>query len=928
MKRIYLLFLIASFFFVTKAQEYEIYEDFEGISLYDWSYFENDFARGTVEFNIDNPSQSGINTSQKVAKLTKTATSSPVMNAFIDLPAGMNLKENSKFKLLVYSSELHQVKLKLQPGDDFNKAVERTASITQTNTWQELEFDFTTAKNRTDFTKINIHFNDNKQAAGTYYFDLLQGPKQNISLSMLSDGEIKRGQEDGKIITVNVHFDKFVVSLNPANWTFSNLPQGVQVDQINRVDDETVQLVLAGNTTEMYSSNITDFTVTIDNAEFENITTGKVSIDRGIIFDISNYVLVWSDEFDTDGPVDNTKWNHQVWRAGTVNNEKQAYTNRIDNSWVEDGKLIIRALKENHNGAQYTSARLTSDRKGDILYGRVEVRAKLPKGRGTWPAIWMMPTKSVYGGWPRSGEIDIMEFVGFDPNNVHANVHTQAYNHNIGTNKGGSKHQPDLTDEFNVFAINWTPEKIEFFCNDDNYFTFYNEYKTSAEWPFDKEFHVILNIAIGGDWGGAQGIDNNIFPTQMEVDYVRMYKDLSNFGIDGKQEVEHYEKNITYATHNLENATYTWNVPSGATIISGQNTNEIKVDWGCNPGEVECMITFEGQTYPNTIEVSVKEVAIEGKEWIDDNAQGVTYSVPEIENATYSWSASDGITITSGATSHSIVANFDNEGVINVTISTECGDIDDSIEVFFGTGLFPYPNKDKPAVVPGTIIAGHYDYGGEGVAYHDKEPANQGALQGTVIRPEEGVDTEKNDGVDAIGWIDSGEWLKYTVEVAETANYNIKVRTSGEGSGGKFRILFDDIDKTGEIAATHSGSWTNFRDVVIRDIELEAGMQTMKFDIVRGGFNMSKIIFENSVGINNKNADNGVNFYPNPANNFIEVSVRNDHINKPAYIYGLLGELYITQTIENNIFTIDLSSLKEGIYILSINNETHNIIIK
>ena len=235
--------------------------------------------------------------------------------------------------------------------------------------------------------------------------------------------------------------------------------------------------------------------------------------------------LVWSDEFNYLGLPDNTKWSYDTGGHGWGNNELQYYTAaRAENARVENGHLIIEARKEDHLGVHFTSARLVSKNKGDWKYGRIEVSAKLPKGKGIWPAIWMLPTKWVYGGWPKSGEIDIMEYVGYLPDSVYASVHTGAYNHAIGTNKTNGVLRKDLSDTFHVYAIEWTADKINFFIDEELYHTFDNDKNGSDAWPFDQEFHLLLNIAVGGNWGGKMGIDETVFPQRLEIDYVRVYQ--------------------------------------------------------------------------------------------------------------------------------------------------------------------------------------------------------------------------------------------------------------------------------------------------------------------------------------------------------------------------------------------------------------------
>jgi beta-glucanase (GH16 family) len=240
--------------------------------------------------------------------------------------------------------------------------------------------------------------------------------------------------------------------------------------------------------------------------------------------------LVWADEFDYNGLPDAAKWGYDVGGHGWGNKELQYYTERRkENARVENGRLILEARRDAWEGHEYTSARLVSKGKGDWTYGRFEVRAKLPSGRGTWPAIWMLPSHREYGGWPNGGEVDIMEHVGFDADVVHASVHTKSYHHSIGTQKTSKINVATARTGFNTYAVEWTPEEVRAYVNNQHFFTFKNERLTNSaagfkEWPFDKPFHLLLNIAVGGTWGGEKGVDESIWPQRMEVDYVRVYQ--------------------------------------------------------------------------------------------------------------------------------------------------------------------------------------------------------------------------------------------------------------------------------------------------------------------------------------------------------------------------------------------------------------------
>ena len=243
------------------------------------------------------------------------------------------------------------------------------------------------------------------------------------------------------------------------------------------------------------------------------------------IYEFGN-IPIWQDEFNYTGKPDPKRWGYDLGDHGWGNHELENYTNELKNARVENGNLIIEVVKEKSGKVDYSSARVVSKGKGDFLYGKFEIRAKLPKGRGTWPAIWMLASENTYGnkGWPDNGEIDIMEHVGFDQNRIHGNIHTKAFNHSIKTNKGNNIVIPGASSEFHVYGCEWMPDYIAILVDGKEYFRFKKEAGWKwQEWPFDKPQHFLLNIAVGGDWGGQKGVDDSIFPQKMEVDYIRIY---------------------------------------------------------------------------------------------------------------------------------------------------------------------------------------------------------------------------------------------------------------------------------------------------------------------------------------------------------------------------------------------------------------------
>ena len=254
----------------------------------------------------------------------------------------------------------------------------------------------------------------------------------------------------------------------------------------------------------------------------------------------SDWKLIWADEFNYKGLPDSTKWGYEV---GFVrNNEMQYYTrNRAENARVENGSLIIEGRKESYQNpkykaasknwmenreyAQYTSASIITLNKMQWKYGRIEIRAKLPQGKGVWPAIWALGVNMSKVGWPQCGEIDIMEFVGHDPDKVYATVHYGVGNQGKHTSNGGNIETKAPSDDFHLYTMEWNSNKIDFFFDNTKYFTFnFDNAQDNAEEQFRKPFYLLMNLALGGAWG--REIDDSIFPQKYLIDYVRIYKNI------------------------------------------------------------------------------------------------------------------------------------------------------------------------------------------------------------------------------------------------------------------------------------------------------------------------------------------------------------------------------------------------------------------
>ena len=237
----------------------------------------------------------------------------------------------------------------------------------------------------------------------------------------------------------------------------------------------------------------------------------------------AGYNMVWSDEFNTEA-IDPTQWNWEVNGDGGGNNEEQYYINSAENSYMENGNLILVAKREDYQGKKYTSARLTTQGKYSVQYGRVDIRAKVPDARGTWPALWMLGDNIWDAGWPGCGEIDIMELVGYDAKHVHATGHWGNAVDDKGISGGSHFSEEGFSEKYHVYSLIWTSTGMTFYVDDVEIHYIPKTAVVGYTYPFDQKFFFIFNIAVGGDWGGLEGIDDAAFPQKMIVDYVRVFQ--------------------------------------------------------------------------------------------------------------------------------------------------------------------------------------------------------------------------------------------------------------------------------------------------------------------------------------------------------------------------------------------------------------------
>lgn len=327
------------------------------------------------------------------------------------------------------------------------------------------------------------------------------------------DGSAKSGEDYASINNQSVVFQP--------NETTKTVTVNVMTDDAKEGDDE-FSVMLTGATGASLGQATGKGTIINDDTRVP-FTNAGYDAPTGY----PGYSLAWADEFNT-GLLDPTAWAVQGGDGcpnlcGWGNNELEYYTGRPENIFFQDGKLIIEAKKESFSGKNYTSSKIISKGKKFFKFGRIDIRAKLPKGKGIWPALWMLPENNVYGGWPTSGEIDIMELVGHEPNKVYGTLHFGPGPGSTMISRGYTLSSGIFNDEFHVFSMEWRPDQIKLFVDGVLYSTVNRPDLGAATYPFNEDFFFIFNLAVGGNWPGNPD-GSTYFPQWLIVDYVRVYQ--------------------------------------------------------------------------------------------------------------------------------------------------------------------------------------------------------------------------------------------------------------------------------------------------------------------------------------------------------------------------------------------------------------------
>ncbi len=638
----------------------------------------------------------------------------------------------------------------------------------------------------------------------------------------------------------------------------------------------------------------------------------------------SCYELVWSDEFNYTGFPDPANWNYEVGGSGWGNNELQYYTReRSNNAYVDKGYLTIRAIRENYNNSQYTSARLITYPLQSWKYGKIEASIKLPYGQGIWPAFWMLGNNIFEGtSWPGSGEIDIMEMIGGGEGRddvVHGTIHYADANGNHAQ-YGGSYQLPEgiLADTFHVFSVEWTETEIRWYIDGIQYHV--ADMTPAYLSEFREKFFLLLNVAVGGNWPGSPNA-GTVFPQEMHVDYVRVYQRNEEPGLQGDTLVSAGQSGLKFKTVESDDFQYNWTVPDDALILEGQGTHEVSVAWGCEAGTVVCTVIGNCGEYILSRNVSLGEVEITGEEKVEAFSPDNTYHVPEFVNGNYAWTFPADAVLNGTADSNSVNLTWGNtDGYVISNITTNCGTLTDSILVTSVLQL-PYPDPRTRHSLPGTIESVYYDTGGEGFSYHDIDEENVGP----GIRQDEGVDTELNDGGGTVGWIRNGEWIEYSIDVQTEGLYRAELRVASQAGGGNMQILVNGEDRSGNISIPSTFSWTAFTTIIEEDIQFYETDSLIRLVFNVGEFNLGRMTFVTKGTNVDSSKPNGITLYPNPVSDHIRL---NKQANSYHYfISDVSGKIYQSGTVDPDQ-AIQVRTLPPGVYFIKFKNAEEKINLK
>lgn len=659
--------------------------------------------------------------------------------------------------------------------------------------------------------------------------------------------------------------------------------------------------------------------------EFKIMMLLVVIVTAGTAVQAQCYELLWAEEFNYSGYPDPSVWTPEEGGSGWGNNELQYYTvNDTDNAIVENGMLTITARKETFQNKNYTSARLITRGKFNVQYGKIEARMKLPYGQGIWPAFWMLGESFSEVGWPACGEIDIMEMIGGDgrENTVHGTVHWDNNGNHAQYGSSYSLTTGTFADDFHTFAIKWNETEIRWFVDGIQYHVV--DITPDGLSEFRDEFFILLNLAVGGNWPGYPDA-STVFPQTLEVDYVRVYKkseEIAEITITGEDVIPQKASATDFSVPYSPGLTYNWTVPEDATILSGQDSSTVTVNWGCGPGEITCEITGACDTYLLSKDIELKN-EIYGPMFVAENQQNILFYTDSMVDSEFTWSVPGDATIISGQGTDSITVNWGNTFEnVQLSISSTCGVNNLEFPVTI-VGQYPYPDIQIPHQIPGVIEATAFDYGGAGVAYNDNTIGNLG----DGPRQDTDVDTEYNDnGSPNVGWIRDGEWLEYTIRVDSSAYYEITMRVATATAGGPFSFQFNGEERLSGINVENTSGWDSFKTVTAGTVYLTTADTLMRVSFNSGGFNLGKMTFTTTTEPDGQVISESIarlRIYPVPATNFLTFE-SSDQV-RAVTIYDINGRAVLQlKNINAHKETISISDLPPGVHMLKITTADGN----
>ena len=524
MKRIVVLFTIFALnSIMLDAQEYTLFDNFDDTGKVYW-LFHDGWAGGSINHDTLNPLKSGINVSEKVAKLVEAGEATKEGLAYFFLQKPFDLSVNNQFRMKVYGEAGLEVSLSLWRNEMNNwgyyTAQSREYTITETNTWEEAIFDFSNVSDSTRYDKVVIYLNKGVIGNAELYFDDVEGPLYTdtaIPLFALTSyyGEMVEIKCSNYITLPDNSIDDFELKVNN---------QLVSIDSIYLKPDFTKIIVLNPHDSILEGDEVTcsySGTTIYSREGWQLKAFDSLTVANGVG---KREVLVWSDEFN-EGELDTSIWKRMdsdYW----YNEEVQSYTPNDTNSFIQDSALHLVAYEQNRGVRNYTSARLETRYKMSFRYGRIEAGLQTSTGSGYWPAFWMMPVEDEYGEWPNSGEIDIMEYFGSQSSIMYprgGGVHFWNYSENWRDHEGGGygRASKPLNTDFSTYNMKWIKDSIIFDIEKYNYSKVSANKVGLNNWPFDKDFYIILNLAISPRYGDPS---RNTYPQSLLVDFVRIYK--------------------------------------------------------------------------------------------------------------------------------------------------------------------------------------------------------------------------------------------------------------------------------------------------------------------------------------------------------------------------------------------------------------------